>query len=108
MEEKELEGPVDKVTFETEKCGGCRSCELACSFHHMEIFQHSVSSLKIIGHNGPNPRMTFYRESVDGHIACDHCKGLDVPLCMEFCPPLGREELEKHFKAHMSAPKDPA
>ena len=72
MEEKMLDELVDKVTFETEACGGCRSCELACSFHHTGFFQRGLSSMDVT----PKPKelghsITFYRESVDGHIACD-------------------------------------
>lgn len=106
MEDHEL---VDKVTFEAEECVGCHSCELACSFHHLEQFNRHISSVDItlkpkeLGH-----LITFYRESYDGHIACDMCKGLDVPLCIEFCPRTFKEELERLLKAHLSAPKDSA
>jgi len=106
MEEREKEFSLGKVTFPTEKCGGCRTCELACSFHYTKLFQPSMSSIQI--RNSPKPTVTFYRETAEGHIACDHCKGLSVPLCIEFCPSSSREELEKLFKAHMSAPRDSA
>jgi Fe-S-cluster-containing hydrogenase component 2 len=109
LEEKILEELVDKVTFETEMCGGCRSCELACSFHHAGFFQRRLSSMDV----NPKPKelghsITFYRESIDGHIACDMCKGLDVPLCVQFCPKTFREELEKLLRSHLSAPRDGA
>lgn len=106
MEGLDLEGPVDKVTFATETCGGCRSCELACSFHHMSLFKYGISSIVIT--NSPNPMMTFYRESAEGHIACDKCQGLSTPLCFEFCPSDAREELEQLFHKHISAPKETA
>ena len=86
---------VDKVTFETEKCGGCRSCELACSYHHRGIFQPSISSIEIT--NRPKELsfdVTFYRESAEGCIACDRCKGLEVPLCVQVCPTAKRDELQ--------------
>ena len=86
---------VDKVTFETDKCGGCRSCELACSYHHRGLFQPSISSMEIT--NRPKELtfdVTFYRESAEGRIACDQCKELAVPLCVQVCPSLYREELK--------------
>ena len=98
---------IDKVTFEAEKCTGCRTCELACSFHHAKAFQPGISSIVITPFkNSLNHALTFYRESADNRIACDMCKGLDKPLCLVFCPGTFREELEKLLKAHLSAPKD--
>ena len=109
MEKIDLEGPVDKVTFEAETCVGCRTCELACSFHHTGFFQRGVSSIDITSKMGDlNQLITFYRESVAGRIACDMCKGLDVPLCIRFCPRTFRDELDKLLKAHLSAPRDGA
>ena len=106
MEDFEL---VDKVTFETETCGGCRSCELACSFHHMKNFQRGISSIVITDvPKSTNTNLTFYRESIDNRMACDMCKGLDVPLCIQFCSATYRDELEKLLRAHLSAPKDGA
>ena len=101
------EGLVDKVTFKVDACGGCRSCEMACAFHHMKVFQRHLSSLDVT----TIPRtlehtLTFYRESVDGHIACDMCKGLETPLCVVFCPEGFSGELERLLKAHLSAPRD--
>lgn len=104
MEEMEL---LDKVTFEAETCTGCRTCELACSFHHVKNFERGISSLDITPvPNTLNHFLTFYRETADGHIACDMCKGIEVPLCVHFCPATFREELDKLLKAHLSAPRD--
>jgi Fe-S-cluster-containing hydrogenase component 2 len=106
MAEEEFE-LVDKVTFERETCVGCRSCELACSFYHVKYFQRGISSIVIT--NVPNSLshyLTIYRQSANNHIACDMCKGLEVPLCVQFCPATFRDELEKLLKAHLSAPKD--
>jgi Fe-S-cluster-containing hydrogenase component 2 len=107
LQTTQLEGPVDKVTFEAETCVGCRTCELACSFHHTRCFQRGVSSIDITSKPGDlNQLITFYRESISSRIACDMCKGLEVPLCIRFCPRTFRDELEKLLKAHLSAPRD--
>ena len=74
------------VLFEMASCGGCRTCELACSFHHTQEFIPSVSSLKVLDkENGPGYRVLLVRESSGESIPCDLCKNLDVPLCMEYC-----------------------
>jgi Fe-S-cluster-containing dehydrogenase component len=74
------------ILFDMLSCGGCRTCELACSFHHTREFVPSVSSLKVLAkEDGPGYRVLLVRESSGGSIPCDLCKNLDVPLCMEYC-----------------------
>ena len=86
---------MDKVVFDTKKCCGCQSCQMACSFHHQGLFQPSISSIEIT--NRPKEgefAMTFYKKNADGHMACDQCKGLEVPMCVQVCPPLIQDELK--------------
>jgi len=74
------------ILFDMSTCGGCRTCELACSFHHTQEFIPSVSSLKVLDkEDGPGYRVLLVRESSGESIPCDLCKKLDVPLCMEYC-----------------------
>lgn len=99
---------VDKLTFETERCGGCQSCQMACSFHHQGLFQPSISSLEITNSpKEPGFAVTFYRKSADGHIACDRCKGLEVPLCVQVCPSTMSDELNSLLEmSHRGGPAD--
>ena len=74
------------MIFETENCGGCRSCEMACSYHHKGVFQPSISSIEILD----RPKELGFAISLAGqdencHIACDRCEGLDEPLCLKYC-----------------------
>ena len=74
------------IIFDMSSCGGCRTCELACSFHHTQEFIPSVSSLKVLPkEEGPGYQVLLVTESRGKSIACDGCKDLDVPLCMEYC-----------------------
>ena len=74
------------VIFDMPSCGGCRTCELACSFHHTGEFSPEHSSLRITdkqSQEGYQVQLAFL-----GHracMACDGCQGLDVPLCVEHC-----------------------
>lgn len=74
-----------EVVFEMPSCGGCRTCELACSFHHREVFRPSLSSLKVLDKEGPGYRVSLVEKKYGERIACDGCKGLDVPACLEVC-----------------------
>ena len=74
--------PEETLLFmETSRCTGCRSCELACSYHHAKVFNPAISSIKI------------YRDSKDAHIeynfldTCDLCENEKLPACVAACSP---------------------
>jgi Fe-S-cluster-containing dehydrogenase component len=74
------------LLFEMPSCGGCKTCELACSFHHTGEFGPKASSLKIVeNENGPGYFVSLTFKSGGESIACDGCQDCDVPLCMDYC-----------------------
>jgi len=74
------------MIFDMPSCGGCSTCELACSFHHKGEFIPSVSSIKISAKDdGHGCQVLLVVESDGQRMACDDCKDLDVPLCIEHC-----------------------
>ena len=75
-----------EVVFDMPSCGGCRTCELVCSFHHTQRFTPSLSSLKVLDKEEElGYRVSLVAEKKGERIACDGCKGLDVPVCLEYC-----------------------
>src|SRR4030042_3910750 len=91
------------MVFDMCSCGGCRTCELACSFHHTGEFIPSVSSLRVLDReDGPGYRGLLITESCGEGIACDGCKNLDVPLCMEYCKEM--DDLGKILLTFQSPP----
>jgi Fe-S-cluster-containing hydrogenase component 2 len=85
---------VNKVSFETEGCVGCRTCQLACSYHHKGVFMPSASSIEIKDQSKDlGFEVSFYTQAENGHLACDQCQGLEEPLCVEYCNVLMRDEL---------------
>ena len=56
------------------RCSGCRSCEIACSFHHFGECNTSLARLTVVAFN---ERGLFVPE------ICRHCKS---PWCMNACP----------------------
>lgn len=57
-----------------EKCVGCRSCELACSFEHYDENNPARALLYVVKKED---------EGIDYPVLCQHCD--DAP-CMEVCP----------------------
>jgi Fe-S-cluster-containing hydrogenase component 2 len=75
-----------EVNFQ--KCIGCFSCTLACSFHHTRAFFPEKSSI-YIAFDGEG--------TIRGSVlpTCDLCPKEKTPLCMEFCP-VGAVSLQRH------------
>jgi len=68
-----------KILWDIDKCYGCRTCELACSFHHQRVFAPELSSIKISRSNQTG-RVGFHIG-----LTCDSCGEESQPLCVEFC-----------------------
>jgi NAD-dependent dihydropyrimidine dehydrogenase PreA subunit len=80
MEEKaESRGRFFRILKHIDRCYGCRTCELACSFHHKGVFAPELSSIKISRCN----QTGVLRWHVDP--SCDSCVGEDQPLCVKYC-----------------------
>jgi Fe-S-cluster-containing dehydrogenase component len=83
------------TTFDTRTCTGCRTCEMACSFHHSGVFQPSISSIEIAGSPKEGFRIVLHAAPHDDHRACDGCRELKDPLCVSCCPLVARDELKE-------------
>ncbi len=72
------------------KCTGCRSCELACSYHHSGAFNPRRASLfiKRSERNG-EIRILFYHElsakDMTNRYACNGCRDEDDLQCVTYC-----------------------
>ena len=76
-----------------DNCTGCRSCELACSYHHQKIFAPSISSIRVKRSEKDGEfGIIIYRESAEGHLACN-CPENDES-CLNYCPTIARGELK--------------
>jgi Fe-S-cluster-containing hydrogenase component 2 len=83
-----------KVIFETKDCVGCRTCELACSYHLKGVFRPTASSIKVVDRQrGLGFAIAIYTQDEDDHLACDHCHGINEPFCVKYCNIIARDEL---------------
>ena len=89
------------MKFDMESCGGCRTCEIACSFHHTGEFNPSISSIKILDkEDGAGYTVLLLEEDSEEGRACDGCLGIEEPLCMEYCKE--KEELKEMIDTLMN------
>lgn len=80
------------IVGETKKCAGCRACELACSYHHRQLFSPSIASIRIKRRGvGEIVDLLLYGQAKDGHLACNCPEGSE--FCLHFCPDIARDEL---------------
>ena len=63
-----------------DRCTECRTCEIACSFHHAGCFDPTKSSIRAkIDKNTAAVSITLYS-------TCDGCSNEEEPMCSLFCP----------------------
>jgi len=68
-----------KIVIDTKACYGCRTCELACSFHHKGVFSPSLSSIRV-SRNNQTAEIKWFIDST-----CDFCNEETEPLCVKYC-----------------------
>jgi len=89
------------MIFDMPSCGGCRTCEIACSFKHKGEFVPSISSIQILDKESePGFLVLLFEEHRGEHFICDGCKGHEVPFCMQYCRK--SEDLEKILKEFLN------
>jgi Fe-S-cluster-containing hydrogenase component 2 len=75
------------MILEMADCGGCRTCELVCGYHHTGQFNPNRSSLHIINRDDGKPG--YFIEinlfDVGDSPGCDGCIDLDTPMCVSYC-----------------------
>ena len=85
------------MIFDMPSCGGCRTCEMACSFKHKGEFIPEASSIKILEkEKGIGFLVSLQETTIGDTVGCDGCEGLNLPLCIQYCKK--KEELENILK----------
>jgi len=89
------------MIFDMQTCGACRTCEIACSYHHTGEFKPSASSIKILDKKDESPgHLVMLIEECDGQsMPCDGCQGLEEALCVESCE--SKEILQGMIKEYL-------
>jgi ferredoxin len=84
-----------EMFFDTEKCTGCRNCEIACSYHHTGNFSRKAGSIKVerLEKEGKF-RIILWLQNQDGRLGCDGCG-----FCLNYCPPIALDELKAILSA---------
>ena len=93
-----------QATIETQTCAGCRSCEIACSFHHNKVFWRKISSIEVQRQEREKEfGIVIHRQPKDGHLACDCKTGHE--FCLQYCPLQARDELKNILRGKTAGAK---
>lgn len=82
----------------TRTCTGCRSCELACSFHQRGVFSLGSAAIRVKRDDGNGKiSLILYLKDRSGHRGCACPPGEE--FCLRFCPAIARDELQSILSA---------
>ena len=75
------------MDFKLDGCGGCQTCEMACSYKHIGSFNHQIASIQIIEDKEASGYLVrLIEDASSGRIPCDGCLDIDGdPMCVQFC-----------------------
>ena len=65
---------MKQLSIKPEKCIGCRTCELVCSFGHYQQFNPKMANVKVF---------EYEKAAVAIPLMCMQC---EEPSCMKVCP----------------------
>lgn len=73
--------------YRLENCGGCITCEMACSLKQTGQFNHQLSSIHIVrDEEQMENRVRLFFDSDLGRIPCNGCVDIDGdPMCVQYC-----------------------
>ncbi len=75
------------MDYDLEGCGGCKTCEIACSLKQTGDFNVSTASIEIIANaNGIGYFVRLIDDISSGRIPCDACLDIEgEPMCVRYC-----------------------
>lgn len=87
------------MIFDMPECGGCRTCELACSFHNKKEFNPNYSSIKVLDKDDSKGYKILFGTEKKG-IVCDGCVNCNSRACLEVCEI--KEDLDNFINTFLS------
>jgi Fe-S-cluster-containing hydrogenase component 2 len=77
---------MGKLRVSAELCTGCRSCELACSFHFARAFGRKAGAIEVRRNEAEGEFVPIIHEKATSlRKACDLCAGEEGYLCVKYC-----------------------
>ena len=71
---------MKSIAHDPSRCYGCRTCELACSWHTHRVFSPALSKIQVSRDNRTGTSVWSIDDS-----GCDLCRTEAEPLCVRYC-----------------------
>lgn len=85
------------MLYKLDGCGGCKTCEIACSYKLTGEFNHQVAGIEIVEKkDGSGYDVKLLEKPEGSRLACDGCLDREEPYCLDYCHK--REELHELIK----------
>lgn len=75
-----------KMVFRSERCTGCRLCQLACSAYRKGVFNPRKARLRITAEYRPEGGLLLEAETRDCYRGCTGNATAGAPWCVIWCP----------------------
>jgi len=76
------------LIYDFPECGGCRTCELACSFYISGDFNIKNSCIRIMENKNKSIGgflVNFVEDESSCNFKCSYCLDENEPLCLQYC-----------------------
>lgn len=77
---------MEKTMIFSDRCTGCRICELVCSFHFTKAFGRKAGAIEVHRDEANGEfEPIIHKEATNFQKACDLCTGEEAYLCAKYC-----------------------
>jgi len=73
------------MVFTFPSCGGCTSCELACSYRATGEFNRNRSAIEVTVKEDGGYLVELHDKISGQRAVCDGCVGEEEPMCIKYC-----------------------
>ena len=77
---------MEEIRIFSDRCTGCRTCELVCAFHFTGAFGRKAGAIEVHRHEAEGQFLpVIHKNPMDLRKACDLCAGEKTHLCVKYC-----------------------
>jgi len=77
---------MGKLRIFADRCTGCRTCELVCSFHFARAFGRKDGAIEVHRDEAAGEFVPIIHEKATSlRKSCDLCAGEESYLCIKYC-----------------------
>jgi len=77
---------MEEMRIFSDRCTGCRTCELVCTFHFTGTFGRKAGAIEVHRNEEEGEFLpVIHKNRMHLRKACDLCADEKTPLCVKYC-----------------------